>query len=187
MYRSFIIFRPVVYCFPGNTMTGNTMSRKLPDYMTKDQGSGYVYLMEAEGFHGVLSPWLKRCKIGLSNNPERRLRELNSEQAPCRVVGIRYIKVLDNARTEKQLHRQFAINRKHGEWFDFWIWELPKVNKAFDKAKRDDLGNLTDYRKLIKIALVAICLSFGVSLTASLILDSVKSLRSPYPSSYEQD
>lgn len=95
-----------------------------------------MYLVEAEGFHGWLWSWIcKRRKIGLSNNPRRRLRELNSEQAPCPIIGVRYIAVKDNATVEKALHQRFKKNRKHGEWFDFWIWELPIVEAAFDQAE----------------------------------------------------
>lgn len=111
---------------------GKIYSKSLPDYVKRDEGEGFVYLVRARGFHGILSPLLKREKIGLTNNPERRLRELNSEQAPCEIEGIRYIQVDNNAKVEAELHKRFARNRVHGEWFDFMIWERPIVHFAFD-------------------------------------------------------
>ena len=130
--------------------------RKLPDYMSQDAGDGFVYLVEAKGFHGILSPIKKRLKIGLSNNPERRLRELNSEQAPCQIVGIRYIKVMSNATVETRLHKHFARNRRHGEWFDFWVWELPLVNRAYDRAKHDNnLSGISLNPKVIQFVAIA--------------------------------
>ena len=106
-------------------------------YTKVDCGEGYVYLVKAKGFHGrLLSPLLGRYKIGLTNNPERRLNELNSQQAPCPIVGIRNIAVRDNATVERALHQKFAKQRRHGEWFDFWVWELPLVEMAYDRAEK---------------------------------------------------
>ena len=105
-------------------------------YTKVDCGEGYVYLVKARGFHGLLSPLLGRYKIGLTNNPRRRLHELNSEQAPCPIVGVRNIAVKDNAAVERALHQRFAKQRRHGEWFDFWAWELPLVDAAFNRAEK---------------------------------------------------
>ncbi|WP_257236801.1 hypothetical protein [Nostoc sp. 'Peltigera malacea cyanobiont' DB3992] len=36
-----------------------------------DHEPGFIYLMEAEGYHGLIPGcYLRRCKIGLSRNPE---------------------------------------------------------------------------------------------------------------------
>jgi hypothetical protein len=134
-----------------------------PDYTSKDSGDGYVYLVEAVGFHGPLARAKKRLKIGLTNNPERRLSELNSEQAPCKIVGIRYIQVINNQETEKRLHHKFKRNRKHGEWFDFWVWEIPLVNRAYDKEIHKT--SFIPLSNILAVGGVA-AISFSISLLA---------------------
>ena len=142
-----------------------------PDYMTKDEGGGFVYLVEAQGFHGVLSFLVKRRKIGLSNNPERRLKELNSEQSPCPIVGIRYIEVKDNSFTEKDLHAKFAKNRKHGEWFDFWIWELPLVDLAYERRAEGTWLNKLSITSLTLAIMGVMAIGFSFSLALKVALD----------------
>lgn len=89
--------------------------------------SGYVYFLKAQGFYGVFSGIYGRYKIGLSNNVQRRLTELNGQQAPCPIVLKHYIEVNNMKDTEGRLHSQYKSSRKHGEWFDFFIWELPFI------------------------------------------------------------
>ena len=124
---------------------------------------GYVYLMKAQGFHGILSPLLGRYKIGLTNNPSRRLAELNSEQAPCPIVGIRYIQVEDNLAVEQELHRKFKSDRRYGEWFDFWIWQMPLVHVAYGrKAKGTLLSNMpVGVIKFVAIASLGFTVALG--------------------------
>lgn len=108
-----------------------------------DNEPGYVYLVKAQGFHGILSKVIGRYKIGLSRKPELRLEQLNSSQAPCPITGLRYIQVQDMKAIEDKLHEQFKSQRRHGEWFDFWFWQMPLVNLSFDrKAKGTLLGDL---------------------------------------------
>ena len=46
-----------------------------------DHEPGFIYLMEAEGYHGFIpGAWLRRCKIGLSRNPEARLDKFHRNQ-----------------------------------------------------------------------------------------------------------
>lgn len=114
----------------------------MSDAQRNDNEPGYVYLVKAQGFHGVLSKVIGRYKIGLSRRPELRLEQLNSSQAPCPIKGIRYIQVQDMKAIEDKLHEQFKVQRRHGEWFDFWFWQMPMVNLAFDrKAKGTFLGD----------------------------------------------
>jgi len=57
-------------------------------------------------------------KIGISNNPNRRVKELsNTSGVPCEIV-----KVFDTYNTpaftvEQSLHKHFTDTRKAGEWF----------------------------------------------------------------------
>jgi hypothetical protein len=117
-----------------NNNSSPTPPDQRPEYMSTDDKNGqYVYLMEAKGYYGLFSFLIKRRKIGLSNNPERRLKELNSEQAPCPIIGIRFIEVVNSRATEADLHQVFKKNRRHGEWFAFWVWELPYLNFMYER------------------------------------------------------
>lgn len=126
---------------------------------------GFVYLVEAKGFHGILSPIRKRRKIGLTNSPDRRLEELNGSQSPCPIVGIRYIQVWDNAEVERSLHKKFAKNRKHGEWFDFWLWELPLVAIAYERKAPGTAINRLSFSTLVLLAISVLLLSGAVVLS----------------------
>lgn len=148
-----------------------------PDYMSQDEGGGFVYLVEAKGFYGIFSFLIKRRKIGLSNNPERRLKELNSEQAPCPIVGIRYIEVKDNSLTEKDLHAKFARNRKHGEWFDFWFWELPLVDLAYERRAEGSWLNKLSITSLTLAIMGVMAIGFSFSLALKVALDDSSPVR----------
>lgn len=65
-----------------------------------------VYFVEAVG--------ADRIKIGSTTNIEHRLSTLKvGSPFPLRLLAIRR----DDGTLEAQLHRQFASNRLHGEWF----------------------------------------------------------------------
>jgi hypothetical protein len=99
-------------------------------------GDGYVYLMKARGFHGILTPFIGRYKIGKSNSPQRRHSELNGQQAPCPIDCIKAIASNNMSATESALHRQFKRQRRHGEYFDFWVWQLPLLFAAYANHER---------------------------------------------------
>lgn len=71
---------------------------------------GYVYLMSAEGSD--------RIKIGFSENPLLREKQLNRGQSPypIRVIYTTHAKRM--ARAEGFLKRAFAPKRAHGEWYE---------------------------------------------------------------------
>jgi hypothetical protein len=145
------------------------------DYMAryrddqKDVRGQYVYLLQANGYHGLLSSIRWRCKIGLANNPERRLKELNSAQAPCKITGIRYIEVIDNVSVEYQLHQKFAKYRVYGEWFDFWRWEIILVNLAFDEYIKANSRSRKWIKRLfiVNLMILAFVASLIISVTLS--------------------
>lgn len=87
-----------------------------------DSTPGYIYLIEAVGYHGIASPFLKRCKIGLSRNPEARRQNFVKSQFPCDVRLLKTIFVEDMAEVEGKLHQQFGFCNvkleKSREWFD---------------------------------------------------------------------
>lgn len=98
---------------------------------SRDNEPGYVYLIRAKKFHGIIpGQLLQRCKIGLSRNPEARLETFKSSQFPCDVEIITTIYVEDMAEVETELHQIFkACNvtlEKSREWFDLSPWQYLK-------------------------------------------------------------
>lgn len=97
-----------------------------------DNCPGYIYLMCAKGFHGFLPGLLlKRCKIGLSRNPEARARQIASfegSQPPCDIAILKTVYVQDMKLIEGKLHKRFNRSnvklKKSREWFDLWIWQI---------------------------------------------------------------
>ena len=103
-----------------------------------DHEPGFIYLMEAEGYHGLVpGAWLRRCKIGLSRNPEARLENFHRNQPPCNVKILKTIYVEDMAEVESELHQQFSQCNveliKSQEWFDFNAVQFLMVNWEFEK------------------------------------------------------
>ncbi|MEH1789680.1 MAG: GIY-YIG nuclease family protein [Nostoc sp.] len=97
-----------------------------------DNTPGYVYLMIAIGYHGIVPGLiLKRCKIGLSRDPEARVRQIASfegSQPPCdiNILATKYVQ--DMKQVEGSLHKRFKSSsvklKKSREWFDLWIWQI---------------------------------------------------------------
>lgn len=103
-----------------------------------DNQPGFIYLMEAEGYHGLIPGcYLRRCKIGLSRNPEARLDKFHRNQPPCNVKILKTIYVEDMADVESELHQQFSQCNveliRSQEWFDFNPVQFMRVNWEFEK------------------------------------------------------
>ncbi|SRR5579883_325369 len=106
-----------------------------------DNEPGYIYLMEAVGYHGILPGcYLRRCKIGLSRNPEFRLANFHANQPPCDIKILRTIWVEDMQAVEAELHEQFRNSKvkltKSREWFDLNPLEMLQVHWAFSGHDR---------------------------------------------------
>lgn len=97
-----------------------------------DNCPGYVYLLIAQGYHGIIPGLLlKRCKIGLSRNPEARVKQIASfegSQPPCDISILETIYVQDMKLVEGKLHKKFKSSsvklKKSREWFDLWVWQI---------------------------------------------------------------
>jgi hypothetical protein len=68
----------------------------------------YVYIIKASG--------LNQVKIGYSENPEKRLLQLQTGSSQSLEL---LLKIPATADDEKMLHRKFASYRTTGEWFNF--------------------------------------------------------------------
>lgn len=106
-----------------------------------DNEPGYLYLMQAIGYHGLVPGcYLRRCKIGLSRNPQLRLENFIANQPPCDIKILRTIWVEDMKAVEAKLHNQFQNCKvkltKSREWFDLTPWQFLLVNWAFSQCDR---------------------------------------------------
>jgi hypothetical protein len=106
-----------------------------------DAVPGYIYLLKALGFHGIVPGCvLTRVKIGLTRHLQNRIDQLEGGQAPCNYKVIRSIYVQNMAEVERQLHQQFKhrnvkLNRSR-EFFDLSPWEMLMVHCAFSRHDR---------------------------------------------------
>lgn len=103
-----------------------------------DHVPGYVYLIEAIGVTGIIPGKLvRRCKIGLSRNPELRLQNFIDNQPPCNFRIIKAIYVEDMASVEDELHARFKHCNikleKSREWFDLNLWQYAMALWAFSR------------------------------------------------------
>ena len=126
-----------------------------------DNVPGYIYLMKAEGFHGILPGCvISRVKIGLTRSVQKRLDDFHSNQ-PChdlRVIKAVYVE--DMAAVEGALHQQFKHCNvkllKSREWFDLNPWDFQRCLWLMSQADSDRQSfNLSP--KLITGSLVALC------------------------------
>lgn len=77
----------------------------------------------------------KFCKIGISVNVKRRLRELINASG-CKIICISYV-ILDNELDlkadiyEKIIHKYYNYCRKYGEWFELSNFSINSVITLF--------------------------------------------------------
>ena len=89
-----------------------------------DDGSGYVYVLEAED---------KSCyKIGCSKDVTKRILQMRPN-LPFKVRLLHTTKVHDRYTVERDLHEMFAYRRRNGEWFELNEADL-KLIEAFKLA-----------------------------------------------------
>jgi hypothetical protein len=109
-----------------------------PYVYRNDNVEGYIYLIEAVNVTGIIPGKLvRRCKIGLSRNPELRLQNFIDNQPPCDFRIIKTIYVEDMATVEDALHARFKHCNikleKSREWHDFNPWQYAMVLWAFSR------------------------------------------------------
>lgn len=140
-------------------------------YTRNDNLAGYIYLMEAEGYHGLIPGcYLRRCKIGLSRNPQMRLDTFHSNQPPCNIKMLRTIYVEDMELVESELHRKFKHCNvkllKSREWFDLSPVDFIRVNWAFSKYETHQIS-LSEIPIKAVLAVSLVILSTGLMLSKS--------------------
>lgn len=126
-----------------------------------DHVPGYLYLIEAIGVTGIIPGKLvRRCKIGLSRNPELRLQNFIDNQPPCNFRIIKAIYVSDMASVEDVLHAQFKHCNikleKSREWFDLNVWQYAMVLWAFSRHESRSISFENIPVRLVAGGLVAL-------------------------------
>ncbi len=107
-----------------------------------DNVEGFVYLIEARNVTGIVpGKLIRRCKIGLTRNPQARLAALINNQPPCDYVILRTMYVADMAYVEGLLHEDFRHCNiklaKSREWFDLNPIQFQQVWWAFNRYERE--------------------------------------------------
>ncbi len=143
-----------------------------------DNVPGWVYLMEAEGYHGLIPGcFLRRVKIGLSRNPQKRLDDFHSNQPPCNIRIIRTIFVEDMKKVEDELHEQFKHSsvtlHRSREWFDLDPLQFWQVQQAFNRYEKPRFSFALNLPSRLVVAS-----TIGL-LGASLLLHSASSSLTP--------
>ncbi len=142
-----------------------------------DNVAGFVYLMEAVGYHGLIPGcFIRRCKIGLSRDPQKRLADFHSNQPPCDLRIIESIFVEDMAEVEALLHEQFRhckvkLNRSR-EWFDLNPVQYWQAQQAFEKHGKARYSHILLPSKLVLASAVGL-------LGAGLLIHSAASQPEP--------
>ncbi|MBW4636029.1 MAG: GIY-YIG nuclease family protein [Iphinoe sp. HA4291-MV1] len=143
-------------------------------YQQRNDGvPGYIYLLEAQGYHGIIPGCvLRRVKIGLSRDVERRLDTLHSNQPCCDYKIIRVIYVENMECIEQVLHRKFKHCNikliKSREWHDLLPWQYAHVLWMF--SRYDSKRNHSLSPRLITgglVALLGVGLLVGYSMRVS--------------------
>ncbi|ARV58008.1 hypothetical protein BZZ01_04560 [Nostocales cyanobacterium HT-58-2] len=143
----------------------NNLFKELEEF---HDGSGYIYLMEAIGFHGILPGcYLRRCKIGLSENPQKRLAQILSNQPPCDIKIIKSIYVKNMAGVESLLHKQFKNCNvkliKSREWFDLNPLQFYQVCRAFNYYEKPNKFRIPLPLVLIGISLIGLLITSAIN------------------------
>jgi len=131
-----------------------------------DHVPGYIYLIEAVNVTGIIPGKLvRRCKIGLSRNPELRLQNFIDNQPPCDFRIIKAIYVEDMAAVEDDLHAKFRHCNlkleKSREWFDLNPWQYAMVLWAFSRYESQRVSFADIPKRAIAGGLIAL-LGVGV-------------------------
>lgn len=148
------------------------------DYSRDDNVPGYIYIMEAEGFYGLMGGLCKRIKIGLSRNPEAREDTLNSSQPPCNINLVDKVYVWKMAEAEAYLHKKFKSRNVHlkksREWFDFDYVSYHVLLREFKSLKNDPkwCPNAKRFFFSINLNLGSIALLIALLFSASYFLAS---------------
>lgn len=92
------------------------ISSKLAD----EKNKGYLYIIRNTNSG--------RCKIGFSNNPEKRLKSLQTGSDALLEIAYKSPEICAPQEIEGVLHKEFADKRVIGEWFDLTVEDiLPKL------------------------------------------------------------
>lgn len=75
-----------------------------------------IYILECGG----------KYKIGLSNNVERRRKELDNKPFPVNIV-YKSKMIDDSYETEQEIHKMYESKKIYGEWFDLDELDIKRI------------------------------------------------------------
>ncbi|WP_193200599.1 GIY-YIG nuclease family protein [Nostoc sp. MG11] len=124
-----------------------------------DHEPGCCYLIEAVGFHGwIPGCCLRRVKIGLTRNINRRLDGLALNQPPCDYKVVALIQVDDMASVESLLHNKFkhcwVKLEKSREYFDLNPIDYAYCLWLFRRLNQQSISMPLTFRQIAATALV---------------------------------
>lgn len=124
-----------------------------------DREPGYCYLIEAVDFHGWLPGcYLRRVKIGLTRNINRRLEGLALNQPPCNYKVVALIQVEDMATVEKFLQTKFKHCQvkleKSREYFDLNPVDYAYCLWLFRRMSNVAVWQYINFHQIVATALV---------------------------------
>lgn len=149
-----------------------------------DHVEGHIYLIEAVNVTGIIPGKLvRRCKIGLSRNPELRLQNFIDNQPPCDFKIVKTIYVSDMATVEDQLHARFKHCNikleKSREWFDLNPWQYAMVLWAFSRYESRRISFEDIPARLVAgglVALLGVGMLIGQSIKEPQVQPSVEAI-----------
>lgn len=133
-----------------------------------DSVPGFIYLLESEGFHGWIPGCvLRRVKIGLSRDVDRRVDTLHSNQPCCDYKIIRVIYVENMELVEKSIHNAFkhcnVKLKKSREYFDVLPHQYARIHWLMTKYETK-VWSFADIPKRAIIGGVLALVSIGLLL-----------------------
>jgi len=89
-------------------------------------------------------------KVGVSNNPEIRLKAIDRTLLPEEPKLIFNLKKNNAYRTESKIHSEYKKYNVRGEWFLFNETLLKKISKDYNFVKVSDINNSNIDDEIIK-------------------------------------
>jgi len=130
-----------------------------------DNIPGYLYLVKAIGYHGLIPGCLLgRYKIGLTRDLNRRLDEFHSTQPPCDYEIVASVFVENMLDEEQRLHKIFRTSnvklKKSREYFDLLPWQVARAKWEFSRLKNKDVRLVIPKNILLVAATAGIAMFF---------------------------
>ena len=106
-----------------------------PNHVRADEKCRFLYLFR--------NPFSNLCKIGVTNNPKTRLRQLtNSSGMEIQALIVLQLQPDVDEHPiviEKFLHEHFSSKRTNGEWFSLSVRDILAISRLIYEIDGDDI------------------------------------------------